>query len=328
MTKRAYQQILGQLNQYDYAIQIWLETTKSSENYYADLQVNFGKHNVQVTIDRKLYTSQSHLAAIFQAIPCKMLLVSASLEIVRSKNMIQSLFGIEDFAWYSFMEDSYTQQFVQGRNHQVRGYYLKDFLSIDKYNEDQAAMVIADLVETLWTNRKTMRKIQVFFQSRSLMRATQFEMKQRMARSDYGNLIVQNNQRNLDRLARQYEDSSRAILFAVASFQEGVHLNAKTDAFVLTRLPFSAPDTPDELAKQDYLKSLGDNYFDDVALPDMLMNLTQIFGRMAASGSQDAIFISLDKRLEKAAYADQIADVMPDALNMQTVKLQELKRID
>ena len=49
---------------------------------------------------------------------------------------------------------------------------------------------------------------------------------------------------------------------------------------------------------------------------------------MAASGSQDAIFISLDKRLEKAAYADQIADVMPDALNMQTVKLQELKRID
>ena len=114
----------------------------------------------------------------------------------------------------------------------------------------------------------------------------------------------------------------------MASFQEGVHLNAKTDAFVLTRLPFSAPDTPDELAKQDYLKSLGDNYFDDVALPDMLMNLTQIFGRMAASGSQDAIFISLDKRLEKAAYADQIADVMPDALNMQTVKLQELKRID
>ena len=328
LTKRAYQQILGQLNQYDYAIQIWLETTKSSENYYADLQVNFGKHNVQVTIDRKLYTSQSHLAAIFQAIPCKMLLVSASLEIVRSKNMIQSLFGIEDFAWYSFMEDSYTQQFVQGRNHQVRGYYLKDFLSIDKYNEDQAAMVIADLVETLWTNRKTMRKIQVFFQSRSLMRATQFEMKQRMARSDYGNLIVQNNQRNLDRLARQYEDSSRAILFAVASFQEGVHLNAKTDAFVLTRLPFSAPDTPDELAKQDYLKSLGDNYFEDVALPDMLMNLTQIFGRMAASGSQDAIFISLDKRLEKAAYADQIADVMPDALNMQTVKLHELKRID
>ncbi|MGH2066837.1 exonuclease domain-containing protein, partial [Aerococcus sp. L_4] len=126
LTKRAYQQILGQLNQYDYAIQIWLETTKSSENYYADLQVNFGKHNVQVTIDRKLYTSQSHLAAIFQAIPSQMLLVSASLEIVRSKNMIQSLFGIEDFAWYSFMEDSYTQQFVQGRNHQVRGYYLKD----------------------------------------------------------------------------------------------------------------------------------------------------------------------------------------------------------
>lgn len=58
------------------------------------------------------------------------------------------------------------------------------------------------------------------------------------------------------------------------------------------------------------------------------MNLTQIFGRMAASGSQDAIFISLDKRLEKAAYADQIAGVMPDALNMQTVKLQELKQID
>lgn len=328
LTKRAYQQILGQLNQYDYVIQIWLETTKSSKNYYADLQVNFGKHNVQVTIDRKLYTSQSHLAAIFKAIPSQMLLVSASLEIVRSKNMIQSLFGIEDFAWYSFMEDSYTQQLVQGRDHQVRGFYLKDFLSIDKYNEDQATMVIADLVETLWTNRKAMQKIQVFFQSRSLMRATQFEMKQRMTRSDYGNLIVQNNQRNLDRLARQYEDSSRAILFALASFQEGVHLNAKTDAFVLTRLPFSAPGTPDELAKQDYLKSLGDNYFDDVALPDMLMNLTQIFGRMAASGSQDAIFISLDKRLEKAAYADQIANVMPDALNMQTVKLQELKRID
>lgn len=328
LTKRAYQQLLGQLNQYDYTIQIWLETTEPSKNYYADLQVNFGKHNVQVTIDRKLYTSQAHLAAIFQAIPSQMLLVSASLEIVRSKNMIQSLFGIEDFAWFSFMEDSYTQQLVQGRDHQVRGYYLKDYHSIDKYNEDQAAMVIADLVETLWTNRKAMQKIQVFFQSRSLMRATQFEMKQRMTRSDYGNLIVQNNQRNLDRLARQYEDSSRAILFALASFQEGVHLNAKTDAFVLTRLPFSAPDTPDELAKQDYLKSLGDNYFDDVALPEMLMNLTQIFGRMAASGSQDAIFISLDKRLEKAAYADQIANVMPDALNMQTVKLQELKRID
>jgi ATP-dependent DNA helicase DinG len=149
-----------------------------------------------------------------------------------------------------------------------------------------------------------------------------------MSRPDYGHLIVQNNQRNLDRLARQYEESSRAILFALASFQEGIHLNAKTDTFVLTRLPFSAPDTPDELAKQDYLKSLGDNYFDDVALPDMLMDLTQIFGRMASTGSQQAMFISLDKRLQKAAYADQIANVMPDAIRMQTVKLADLKQID
>lgn len=328
MTKRAYQQLLGQVNQFDYYIQIWLEASKASKEYYADLQVHFGKHHVQVIIDRKLYTSKAHLAAIFQAIPSQMLLVSASLEIVRSKNMIESLFGIADFAWYSFMEDSYAQQLALGRDQQVPGYYLKDYLSIDKYNEDQAAEVIADLVEVLWANKKSMHKIQVFFQSRTLMRATQFELKQRMSRSDYGHLIVQNNQRNLDRLARQYEESSRAILFALASFQEGIHLNAKTDTFVLTRLPFSAPDTPDELAKQDYLKSLGDNYFDDVALPDMLMDLTQIFGRMASTGSQQAMFISLDKRLQKAAYADQIANVMPDAIRMQTVKLADLKQID
>ncbi|MEY8370708.1 exonuclease domain-containing protein [Aerococcaceae bacterium 50-4] len=328
LTKRAYQQMLGQLNQFGYHIETWIEASKTSKDYYADLQVHFGKHQVQVTVDKKLYSSQSQLAAIFQAIPSPMLLVSASLEIVHAKNRIQSLFGIEDFAWYTFMEDSYTQQLITGRDQQVRGYYLKDFLSIDKYNEDQAAEVIADLIETLWNNKQDMKKIQVFFQSRSLMRTTQFELKQRMTRSDYGHLIMQNNQRNLDRIARQYEESARAILFALASFQEGVHLNAITDAFVLTRLPFSAPDTPDELAKQDYLKSLGDNYFDDVALPDMLMNLTQIFGRMASSGSQQAIFVSLDKRLEKAAYADQIADVMPDALMMRTIKLQDLRRED
>lgn len=328
LTKRAYQQLISQLNQYDDHIQNWIKTSKASKDYYADLHVSFGKNNVQVTIDRKLYTSQSHLSAMFHAIPGQLLLVSASLEIVRSKNMVQSLFGIEDFAWYSFIEDSYTLQLVDGRTQQVHGYYLKDYLSIDKYNEEEAAVVISDVLEALWTNKKSMRKIQVFFQSRSLMRITHHEMKQRLTRAVFGHLIVQNNQRNLDRLARQYEESTRAILFAVASFQEGIHLNAETDAFVLTRLPFSAPDTPDALAKQDYLKSLGDNYFNDVALPDMLMNLTQIFGRMASSGSRQAIFISLDKRLETAAYADQIADVMPEALTMQKINLNELKRKD
>lgn len=328
LSKRAYQQILGQIFQFSYHIAIWFEASEANASYYAELFVHFGKQSVQVEIDRKLYSTQESLSEIFQAIPSQVLLVSASLEIVGAKEMISNSFGVEDFEWYSFMDDSYEQQFNANQNGQINGYYLKDYLSIDKYNETDAAIVIADVVESLWQQKGDVRKIQVFFQSQSLMQASQHELKNRLSRADFGQLIVQNHQRNLDRMARQYEESQRAILFALASFQEGIHLNTKTDVFILTRLPFQAPDKPDELAKQDYLKSIGDNYFDDVALPDMLMNLTQIFGRMATSVNEKTIFISLDHRLEKAAYADHVKEIMPEALTMNAISMAQLKNKD
>jgi ATP-dependent DNA helicase DinG len=327
-TKRIYQQLLNQINQFDYQLKTWLDASAAHPDYYAELAVHFGKQNTTVSIQSKLYSSKDQLAIIFNAIPSQTLLVSASIEIVGAKHIISKLFGIDHFQWFSFMEASYKQQLALSQPNQIKGYYINDFLSIDKYNEHQAAMMITDVIESVWANKHQVNKIQVFFQSRALLQAVQHELKRRFNRIVYGQVIVQNHQRNLDRLARQFEQSQRAILLALASFQEGIHLNTKTDAFIMTRLPFSAPDTPDELAKQDYLKSIGDQYFEDVALPNMLMNLTQIFGRMAATVNNESIFISLDHRLEKASYADQIQAIMPEALTMDWIDLKDLKNFD
>lgn len=115
-------------------------------------------------------------------------------------------------------------------------------------------------------------------------------------------------------LLRWFRENRHAVLFATASFWEGVDvIGSALSCVVIDRLPFPPPDDPVIAARSRSLAAEGADPFGDLMLPVAITKLKQGLGRLIRSTSDRGIMCILDGRLEHMPYGRRILAALPPA---------------
>jgi ATP-dependent DNA helicase DinG len=123
-----------------------------------------------------------------------------------------------------------------------------------------------------------------------------------------------------NRLIEWFKTSTNSVLFATATFWEGIDIPGEAlSCVIIDRIPFSTPDEPVHSAMIDRLKRLGEDWFNGYVLPEATIRLKQGFGRLIRSKTDRGIVAILDPRLRTKGYGQKIVRSLPKARVINTL---------
>jgi len=124
-------------------------------------------------------------------------------------------------------------------------------------------------------------------------------------------LLVQGTAPRHDLLSRFAADRE-SVLFAVASFWEGVDIPGESLSLVIIdKLPFEVPSDPVIMAKVNRIRAAGGNPFFDFQVPRAVLALRQGVGRLMRCRSDRGVMAVLDVRLFSKGYGRRFLESMP-----------------
>ncbi len=171
----------------------------------------------------------------------------------------------------------------------------------DEYTERVAAHVLS-LVE--------MAKGRTFalFTSYRMLKAVQQYL---LDKSDYP-LFVQGEMPN-SRLVDAFIKSGNGVLLGTNSFWEGVDVPGPAlSCVIIDKLPFAAPDSPLQRARETAIRADGGDAFRKLSLPQAQIRLKQGFGRLLRTTTDRGVVAILDSRLWTKSYGrGMLADLPP-----------------
>ena len=126
-------------------------------------------------------------------------------------------------------------------------------------------------------------------------------------------------------LLKRFVDEAPAVLFATASFWQGVDVPGPAlSAVIVDKLPFAPPDDPLVAARVQLVEASGGSGFNEVMLPEAVMALTQGLGRLVRTPTDRGVLAVLDTRILTKGYGKRFLRALkPVPL---TRSLEELKR--
>ncbi len=114
-------------------------------------------------------------------------------------------------------------------------------------------------------------------------------------------------------LLEQFRNTPGAVLFATASFWQGVDVpGQQLSCVIVDRLPFAVPSDPVTAARVRALQEEGRNAFAEYQVPEAVLALKQGFGRLIRSRSDRGILAILDSRIERMSYGKIFIASLPD----------------
>ena len=115
-------------------------------------------------------------------------------------------------------------------------------------------------------------------------------------------LLVQ-GQRPKSRLLEEFREKPGSVLFATASFWEGVDVQGEAlSCVIVDRLPFAPPDDPLVSARMERIKKNGGEPFYSFQVPMAVLALKQGLGRLIRTRSDRGILCILDIRILTKSY--------------------------
>lgn len=115
-------------------------------------------------------------------------------------------------------------------------------------------------------------------------------------------------------LLRAFVEEAPAVLFATASFWEGVDVPGDPLRLVLIdRLPFGSPQDPLAAARAERIESEGESAFNRLYLPRAILRLKQGFGRLIRGRSDRGVVAILDRRVQTRGYGKRFLRALPEA---------------
>jgi ATP-dependent DNA helicase DinG len=124
-------------------------------------------------------------------------------------------------------------------------------------------------------------------------------------------LLVQGTGSRSELLAR-FRKLGNAVLLGSASFWEGVDVRGEAlSLVVIDKLPFAPPDDPVLAARIDSLKSSGRNPFNELQLPQAVLQLKQGAGRLIRDENDRGVLMLCDPRLISKPYGSRILKSLP-----------------
>ena len=124
-------------------------------------------------------------------------------------------------------------------------------------------------------------------------------------------LLVQGTGSRSDLLAR-FRKLGNAVLLGSASFWEGVDVRGDAlSLVVIDKLPFAPPDDPVLAARIDSMKSAGRNPFNELQVPQAVLQLKQGAGRLIRDENDRGVLMLCDPRLISKPYGSRILRSLP-----------------
>jgi ATP-dependent DNA helicase DinG len=163
------------------------------------------------------------------------------------------------------------------------------------------------------------RAFLLFTTLRALRRAHDFLR----SRVDFPLLVQGTGSRS--ELLRRFRSLGNAVLLGSQSFWEGVDVRGEAlSLVVIDKLPFAPPDDPVLAARIEGLRAKGGNPFNDLQLPQAVLQLKQGAGRLIRDESDRGVLMLCDPRLVSRPYGRRILHSLPPM--RRTRELGEVER--
>jgi ATP-dependent DNA helicase DinG len=118
-----------------------------------------------------------------------------------------------------------------------------------------------------------------------------------------------------ERLLERFRDDVDSVLFATATFWQGVDVAGESlSLLVVDKLPFAAPGEPLVEARCERIAREGGDWFTDYAVPSAVLQLRQGFGRLIRGHGDEGVVAILDPRLRTRAYGRRFLEALPPAV--------------
>ncbi|HVY62051.1 MAG TPA: helicase C-terminal domain-containing protein, partial [Planctomycetota bacterium] len=125
-----------------------------------------------------------------------------------------------------------------------------------------------------------------------------------------------------------FRDEAPAVLFATASFWEGVDVRGGALRLVaIGRLPFKVPSEPLQEARAEAIAARGGDAFHELTVPQAVLKLKQGFGRLIRSRADRGAILILDRRVLTKRYGRLFLESLPPARQVRGPLDQALRAI-
>jgi len=113
-------------------------------------------------------------------------------------------------------------------------------------------------------------------------------------------------------LLERFKNTAAAVLFATASFWQGVDVpGEQLSCVIVDRLPFAVPSDPIVAARVRALQEDGRNPFAEFQVPQAVLALKQGFGRLIRTKTDRGVLALLDTRLQRMPYGKIFLESLP-----------------
>ena len=115
------------------------------------------------------------------------------------------------------------------------------------------------------------------------------------------------------RLLEEFKMTANGVLFATASFWQGVDVKGEAlSAVIIDKLPFQVPTDPLVAARSARIQREGGNPFSEYHVPSAILRLKQGLGRLIRSTTDRGILAVLDNRISTKSYGRLFMESLPD----------------
>lgn len=113
-------------------------------------------------------------------------------------------------------------------------------------------------------------------------------------------------------LLERFKNTEAAVLFATASFWQGVDVpGEQLSCVIVDRLPFAVPSDPIVAARVEALQEDGRNAFAEFQVPQAVLSLKQGFGRLIRTKTDRGVLALLDARIQRMPYGKIFLESLP-----------------